>query len=150
MLPMRELIPSQKEASSWRLNSKRVAWPRHRRGTEKLEALPPPVARPPNRTRDLLRKTSLSGAFGKPACLLKQARALAPAAADAVEARRGELRAAMVAFAARGDARGARAVWLLHELERDLVRKWGLVDGDRTATLSAVAAELLRRLVIVI
>ena len=65
-------------------------------------------------------------------------------------ARRGELRAAMVAFAARGDARGARAVWLLHELERDLVRKWGLVDGDRTATLSAVAAELLRRLVIVI
>jgi len=56
----------------------------------------------------------------------------------------------MVAFAARGDARGARAVWLLHELERDLVRRWGLVDGDRTATLSAVAAELLRRLVIVI
>ena len=149
-LPAREFIPSQKEASSWRLNSKRVAWPRHRRGTEKLEALPPPVARPPNRTRDLLRKTSLSGAFGKPACLLKQARELAPAAADAVEARRGELRAAMVAFAARGDARGARAVWLLHELERDLVRKWGLVDGDRTATLSAVAAELLRRLVIVI
>ena len=150
MLPAREFIPSQKEASSWRLNSKRVAWPRHRRGTEKLEALPPPVARPPNRTRDLLRKTSLSGAFGKPACLLKQARELAPAAADAVEARRGELRAAMVAFAARGDARGARAVWLLHELERDLVRRWGLVDGDRTATLSAVAAELLRRLVIVI
>ena len=36
-----------------------------------------------------------------------------------------------MAFAARGDARGARAVWLLHELERDLVRKWGLVDGDR-------------------
>ena len=33
---------------------------------------------------------------------------------------------------------------------RDLVRKWGLVDGDRTATLSAVAAALLRRLVIVI
>ena len=96
MLPARELIPSQKEASSWRLNSKRVAWPRHRRGTEKLEALPPPVARPPNRTRDLLRKTSLSGAFGKPACLLKQARDLAPAAADAVEARRGELRAAML------------------------------------------------------